>query len=107
MRRPATARSRPKKPKSPTNGDSAERRAENYLPRRRYRCERALLLTMRGHVDPISRVEPDLVAQGADGDPEHASRAGAISVAARKRLQHQLPLDLTDGGSDQQRDDLM
>src|SRR6202045_398676 len=67
----------------------------------------ATLVTMRRHVDSVGRILPDLVAQGAYGHPEHARGAGPVSVAARKRLQHQLPLDLADGGPDQQRHDLV
>src|ERR1700722_5286702 len=68
---------------------------------------RTTLFKMRRHVDSVGRIKPDLVAQGADRYPEHARRAGAVAAATREGLQHQLALDLADGGADQQRHDLV
>src|SRR5664279_1100959 len=67
----------------------------------------ATLFKMRRHVDSVGRIKPDLVAQGADRYPEHARRAGAVAVATREGLQHELALDLADGRTDQQRHDLV
>ena len=64
-------------------------------------------LTMRGNVDAISRILPDLVPHRAHRKSEHARGAGAIAVAARQRLKHELALDLLDCGADQQRYDLV
>jgi hypothetical protein len=55
------------------------------------------LIAMRRHIDSFGGILPDLVAQGADGHTEHARGAGPVSVATRKRLQYQFPLDLADG----------
>jgi hypothetical protein len=51
---------------------------------------------VRGNVDAISRILPDLVPHRAHRKSEHARGVGAIAVAALQRLQHELALDRLD-----------
>ena len=64
-------------------------------------------LAVRGNVGAVSRVAPDLVPHRAQRKPEHARGVGAVAVAARERLQHELALDLLNRGADQHRHDFV
>ena len=64
-------------------------------------------LAGRGNVDAVSRILSDLVPHRAHRKSEHARCVGAIAVAARQRLQHELALDRLDRGADQHRHDLV
>ena len=64
-------------------------------------------LAVCGNDDTVRRVPPDLVPHRAHRKSEYARGVGAVAVAARERLQHELALDLLDRGADQHRHDFV
>src|SRR5256885_12618455 len=60
---------------------------------------RILVLVMRGQVEPVGRILPELVAHRAHRQPEYARRVRPLAVASRQRLQSNIALERPDGGS--------
>ena len=62
---------------------------------------------VRSSVRPIRPILPDLVAHRAHRKPEQARGVGAVAVATRQRLQHELALDRLDRRADQHGNDFV